>query len=200
MSSPMSNEVKPSEIARLTKENWTLKLRVADRKIDKQILKEEIEKMSEKIKELSDENKLLNKEKEDGEAAAVADEDICEQAMQMGMVWPDDYIYVDDHQEQVEKAIKELSDENELLKKEKEDLAVGYEELKEENEIIDKPYYWKFCGNDYEGGIEEMSEQIESLQEKNEGLKKHFNLMIDLIKGCDTDEKLQQLKELNKLE
>ena len=30
--------------------------------------------------------------------------------------------------------------------------------------------------------------------------RKHFNMMIDLIKGCDTDEKLQKLKTLDKLD
>jgi len=31
-------------------------------------------------------------------------------------------------------------------------------------------------------------------------LKKHFNNIIYLVKGCDTDEKLQKLKELNTLD
>ena len=40
---------------------------------------------------------------------------------------------------------------------------------------------------------------IGSLKENDE-LKQHFNIMIELIKGCDTDEKLQKLKSLDKLD
>jgi len=41
---------------------------------------------------------------------------------------------------------------------------------------------------------------IDKLKKDNEKLKKHFNIIIDLIKGCDTEEKLAKLKELNPLE
>lgn len=42
--------------------------------------------------------------------------------------------------------------------------------------------------------------EIDKLKKDNEKLKEHFNIIIDLIKGCDTEEKLAKLKELNPLE
>ena len=45
-----------------------------------------------------------------------------------------------------------------------------------------------------------MSDSIINLKKENDELKQHFNIMIELIKGCDTDEKLQKLKSLGKLD
>ena len=45
-----------------------------------------------------------------------------------------------------------------------------------------------------------MSDSIINLKKENDELKQHFNIMIELIKGCDTDEKLQKLKSLDKLD
>ena len=45
-----------------------------------------------------------------------------------------------------------------------------------------------------------MSDSIINLKKENDELKQHYNIMIELIKGCDTDEKLQKLKSLDKLD
>jgi 16S rRNA U1498 N3-methylase RsmE len=47
--------------------------------------------------------------------------------------------------------------------------------------------------------IVSMEVNIMKLKEKNEELKVHFNLVIQLIKGCKTKEQLQKLKELGML-
>jgi len=44
-----------------------------------------------------------------------------------------------------------------------------------------------------------VQEEVDKVKEENEKIKEHFNLLIDLIKFCDTREKLQKLKELNTL-
>tara|TARA_R100000697_G_scaffold110623_1_gene127113 strand:+ start:113 stop:262 length:150 start_codon:yes stop_codon:yes gene_type:complete len=41
--------------------------------------------------------------------------------------------------------------------------------------------------------------QVYNKDEEIKHLKTHFNLLIELVKGCDTEEKLTKLKELNKL-
>ena len=53
---------------------------------------------------------------------------------------------------------------------------------------------------EYNSLIEKHNSLIEEHKVMLLGHRGHFNMMIDLIKGCDTDEKLQKLKELNKLD
>ena len=47
--------------------------------------------------------------------------------------------------------------------------------------------------------ITNLMKQVYNKNEEIKHLKTHFNLMIELIKGCDSEEKLTKLKELNKL-
>ena len=45
-----------------------------------------------------------------------------------------------------------------------------------------------------------MNDIIEKMTKKNDELKEQFNNLIDLIKGADTEEKINKLKELDHLE
>ena len=47
--------------------------------------------------------------------------------------------------------------------------------------------------------ITNLMKQVYNKNEEIKHLKTHFNLMIELIKGCDSEEKLTKLKELSKL-
>jgi len=47
--------------------------------------------------------------------------------------------------------------------------------------------------------ITNLMKQVYDKNEEIKHLKTHFNLIIELIKGCDSEEKLEKLKELNKL-
>ena len=47
--------------------------------------------------------------------------------------------------------------------------------------------------------IMNLMKQVYNKDEEIKHLKTHFNLLIELVKGCDTEEKLTKLKELNKL-
>ena len=120
-----------------------------------------------------------------------------------------------------------IIDENKKLKAELEEMGTEYdprvdklvdkewlEKLKEENEKLKqfamKVHNFAFCTKyddedivssfDLDAILEEMKKDEDKLYEGITSLKKHFNIIIDLIKGCDTDEKLQKLKELNTLD
>lgn len=60
-----------------------------------------------------------------------------------------------------------------------------------------------FMPDGYEFYIEQglsMNDIIEKITKKNKELKEQFNNLIDLIKGADTEEKINKLKELDHLE
>jgi len=93
------------------------------------------------------------------------------------------------------------------------DLPDVIKTLKEDNDKLKqfamKVHNFAFCTKyddedivssfDLDAILEEMKKDEDKLNEDITSLKKHFNIIIDLIKGCDTDEKLQKLKELNTL-
>ena len=66
-------------------------------------------------------------------------------------------------------------------------------ELKKHNEeiAIDK--------DDFRRWFQALEMNIMKLKEEKEEMKLHFNLIIELIKGCKTKEQLQKLKELKTL-
>ena len=70
-------------------------------------------------------------------------------------------------------------------------------EVKEVKEEKNEIHYAWYKG---QSSIEKLKEENDKLKKDNEKLKEHFNIIIDLIKGCDTEEKLAKLKELNPLE
>jgi hypothetical protein len=47
---------------------------------------------------------------------------------------------------------------------------------------------------------DELKKDIKTWKKDALGFRKHHNILTDLIKGCDTDEKLEMLKQLNKVE
>jgi hypothetical protein len=60
-----------------------------------------------------------------------------------------------------------------------------------------------FMPDGYEFYIDQglsMNDIIEKMTKKNDELKEQFNNLIDLIKGADTEEKINKLKELDHLE
>jgi len=59
-----------------------------------------------------------------------------------------------------------------------------------------------FMPDGYEFYIEQglsMNDIIEKMTKKNDELKEQFNNLIDLIKGADTEEQINKLKELDHL-
>ena len=74
------------------------------------------------------------------------------------------------------------------------DCAKYIKELKEEIENI-KGGDDVCCYN-----CKDLTKMYEKLKDKNDELKKKFNMLIDLIKTADTDMKINLLKELDKLD
>ncbi len=91
------------------------------------------------------------------------------------------------------------------------DLTEEIEKLKDD--LINAPTYKMYEGW-MEGEILKLTAEVEEIKSDHNALlivygkvvddlkdhRKHFNMMIDLIKDCDTLEKLKQLKELDQLD
>jgi len=97
-----------------------------------------------------------------------------------------------------------------LMRKTDEENDYLHKEIKKLKQFAMKVHNFAFCTKyndedivssfDLDAILEEMKKDEDKLNEGITSLKKHFNIIIDLIKGCDTDEKLQKLKELNTLD
>ena len=73
-------------------------------------------------------------------------------------------------------------------------------ELKEENaELRKKLEHKEDKIEDHLASCNFYEEQCQELKQEIKELKVHFNLIIELIKGCKTKEQLQKLKELGTL-
>jgi len=88
---------------------------------------------------------------------------------------------------------KELKQEIEKLNEEGDELC---EKLNEKQEELNEESQQKLKNKECWMSVQS---KYKKLEKENEELKVHFNLIIELIKGCKTKEQLQKLKELGTL-
>jgi hypothetical protein len=157
-------------------------------------LKKEIAKLKEEIEmvQIARTNENVKRSCEIGELKkqmnSLLTEEQKDEMQGEALMYPDEACFDgDDVVKRIQNFMKErdtLKKENEKLKeenawahsewkKEGESRLLENEELKDQIKTgiyMEEAYYMKFCGNDYEGGIEEMSEEIEELKKENKSL------------------------------
>ncbi len=225
-----TEEVKPSQVAQLMKENKKLKEQLVDKDDEISCHCEQIEKLEEELNRYPEGaagytgeefEELVNvmEDIENHPNYDEADQNDFQKGYDAGREeYQVDKEYLDEKEEEIDK----LKAENEKLKNKTLDnpqrsfdamckVVVELQEqiktLKEENEELKslKQAEINEAVISDEGtaklimDIAKLIGEVESREKTIKELKKHFNIIIDLIKGCDTDEKLQKLKELNTL-